>query len=165
MAIFSVFGIWVVMIAIKILAVGNLKDKYFLEAGKEYIKRLSAFCKLEVKELKEQTHLGVEKLIIQKESEEIKKNLSGHVILLDVAGGNISSEELSSEISKLQVSGVSQITFVIGGSYGVSDEIKSIANLRLSFSKMTFPHGLFRVMLLEQVYRAFQIKAGTPYHK
>ncbi len=150
---------------VKILAVGNLKDKYYLSAFAEYQKRISAFAKLEVKELKEQTHLGSVPLIIERESEDILKNADGYIVLLDISGKNISSEELASEISRLQVSGVSKFTFIIGGSYGVSDEVRKKANMRLSFSKMTFPHGLFRVMLAEQIYRAFQIQVGSPYHK
>ncbi len=150
---------------IKILAVGNLKDKHYLSAFAEYAKRISAFAKMDVKELKEQTHLGSIPLIIEKESEDIIANLDGYVVLLDISGKNLSSEELAGEISRLQVSGVSKFTFVIGGSYGVSQKVREKANMRLSFSKMTFPHGLFRVMLAEQIYRAFQIKVGSPYHK
>ncbi|MFI3166853.1 MAG: 23S rRNA (pseudouridine(1915)-N(3))-methyltransferase RlmH [Bacillota bacterium] len=150
---------------IKILAVGNLKDKYYLSAFAEYQKRISAFAKLEVKELKEQTHLGSVPLIVERESEDILKNADGYIILLDISGKNISSEALAGEISRLQVSGVSKFTFVIGGSYGVSESVRQKANMRLSFSKMTFPHGLFRVMLAEQIYRAFQIQVGSPYHK
>lgn len=150
---------------IKLLAVGNLKDKYYLAAFKEYEKRISAFAKLEIKELKEQTHLGSVPLIIEKESEDILKNADGYIVLLDISGKNISSEQLASEISRLQVSGVSKFTFIIGGSYGVSEKVRQKANMRLSFSKMTFPHGLFRVMLAEQIYRAFQIQVGSPYHK
>lgn len=150
---------------IKILAVGNLKDKYYLSAFAEYQKRISAFAKLEVKELKEQTHLGSVPLIVERESEDILKNADGYIILLDISGKNISSEALAGEISRLQVSGISKFTFVIGGSYGVSESVRQKANMRLSFSKMTFPHGLFRVMLAEQIYRAFQIQVGSPYHK
>ncbi len=150
---------------IKILAVGNLKDKHYLSAFNEYKKRLSAFASVEVKELKEQTHLGSVPLIIEKESDDIIANLDGHVILMDISGKTMSSEKFAAEISRLQVSGVSKFTFVIGGSYGVSQKVRDKANLRLSFSSMTFPHGLFRVMLAEQIYRAFQIKVGSPYHK
>lgn len=150
---------------IKILAVGNLKDKHFLSAYKEYEKRLSAYAKVEVKELKEQTHLSHVPLIVERESEDILQNMDGYSILLDVKGEQLSSEGLSEKISKLQVSGVSKFTFIIGGSYGVSDKVKEKANFKISFSKMTFPHGLFRVMLAEQIYRAFQIKNKTPYHK
>ena len=152
------------MLSINIVCVGNLKEKFSQDSAQEYIKRLSAFCKLSVVELKEQNNLTDERLIVQKESEDILKHLKGHVVLCDISGRQVSSEDFSALIQKISLQN-SCITFVIGGSYGVGQNVREAATERISFSKMTFPHNLFRIMLLEQIYRAFTISAGKSYHK
>ena len=134
----------------------------------EFTKRLQSFTKFSLIELKEDGNDSNRDESIKKESILIKNCLEkskGYNILLDVKGKEYSSEDMSREIEKLTVNGVSTINFIIGGSYGVSDEIKASANIRLSFSKMTFPHQLFRVILLEQVYRSFKILNNEKYHK
>ena len=150
---------------IKIVAVGNLKDGYFLDAFKEYQKRMMPFSKIEVKEIKEQTHLQNIELIKDKESSLILQEIEGHSVLLDIGGKMFSSDELSKKFTEYSLGGISKVTFIIGGSYGVSEMVRGAVKERISFSKMTFPHGLFRVMLIEQIYRAFQIENHTPYHK
>ena len=152
------------MINMTIVAVGNLKEKFSVDAQKEYLKRLSAFCKIKVVETKEFNELKNVELIKEREGEEILKHLSGFPILLDVKGEEMSSEELAKNIEKLTLSH-SSLTFVIGGSYGVSEKVKKACKQKISFSKMTFPHNLFRIMLLEQIYRAFTIINGKSYHK
>ncbi len=152
------------MISMTIVAVGNLKEKFSVDAQNEYLKRLSAFCKIKVVETKEFNELKNVELIKEKEGEEILKHLSNFPILLDVKGEEMSSEELAKNIEKLTLSH-SSLTFVIGGSYGVSEKVKNACKQKISFSKMTFPHNLFRIMLLEQIYRAFTIINGKSYHK
>lgn len=152
------------MINVTIVAVGNLKEKFLSSAQNEYLKRLSAFCKIKIVELKEFNELKNIDLIKEKEGEEILKHLSSYSILLDVTGREMSSEELSKNIEKLSLN-TSSLTFVIGGSYGVSESVKRACKQKISFSKMTFPHNLFRIMLLEQLYRAFTILNGKSYHK
>lgn len=152
------------MLKVKLVCVGNIKDEYFKQAFDEYSKRLGRYCALSVVELKECTQYENIEQIKQNEEKEILKNLSGFVVLMDILGKNFSSEDFALKIS--EISNInSEITFVIGGSYGVTEAIKQKANLRLSFSKMTFPHMLFRVMLIEQIYRAFTILNNTKYHK
>ncbi|MBE7082216.1 MAG: 23S rRNA (pseudouridine(1915)-N(3))-methyltransferase RlmH [Clostridiales bacterium] len=152
------------MLKINLVTVGNLKDKFFIDACGEYEKRLSRFCVLNIKELKEFTNYENIEQIKYLEGEEIIKNLKGYVVLLDVKGTLISSEELACKINDIANIN-SEITFVIGGSYGVSEAVKQKANLKISMSKMTFPHRLARVMLLEQIYRAFTINNNISYHK
>lgn len=152
------------MLNVNVVCVGNLKEKFSQDAEKEYLKRLSKFCKLNVVELKEQNKLSNIMLIKEKEGEEIIKNLSSYNILCDLVGENLSSEEFANSIEKLTLTN-SKITFVIGGSYGVSEKVKNACQTKISFSKMTFPHNLFRIMLLEQIYRAFTILNGINYHK
>ena len=152
------------MITINVVCVGNLKEKFSLDEQNEYLKRLSAFCKVNIVELKEQNKYENISLIKEKEGEEIVKNLFGLSILCDVEGKCCSSEEFAKEIEKIALEN-SKITFVVGGSYGVSEKVKECCQKKISFSKMTFPHNLFRIMLLEQVYRAFTILAGKTYHK
>lgn len=160
------------MLNITILAVGKLKESYWREASAEYIKRLSAFCKMEVVELPEyrlsdNPSPAEIARCIQKEGEEILSKVprDGYFIPLCVEGKEISSEALAEKLRQLPVEGVSRLVFAIGGSYGLSDAVKARGQLRLSVSKMTFPHQLFRVMLLEQIYRGFMIGAGNTYHK
>ncbi len=152
------------MLKINIVCVGNLKEKFFIDACEEYLKRLARFCVCNVKELKECTNFSNVNQIKEQEGQEILKNLKGCVVLLDVKGKMLSSEEFSKQIQEISLLN-SEVTFVIGGSYGVSDAVKQKANYSVSMSKMTFPHRLFRVMLLEQIYRAFTISNGIAYHK
>lgn len=152
------------MITINLICVGNLKEQFSKNNQDEYLKRLGAFCKVNVVEIKEQNHLENPNLILQKEGEEILKKLKGRVILCDLGGKEISSVEFANLIDKTSQLD-SSISFVVGGSFGVSEEVKRSAKEKICFSKMTFPHNLFRIMLLEQIYRGFTILAGKTYHK
>ena len=145
---------------IHIICVGKLKETYFVDACKEYMKRLSRFAKLKITEL-------LDEPIPEKEGQKILSHLSRQdtVISLCVEGKQMSSEKLAAYISDCALSGKSNLAFIIGGSLGLSDEVKKRAALRLSFSEMTFPHQLMRVVLLEQIYRAFKINANEAYHK
>lgn len=147
---------------ISIVCVGNLKEKYLIEACNEYLKRISRYEKVEIIELKEST-LTPFSVALKNEAIEIKKHLKGFVIKMAINGKQISSEELSTKLENIKTSGYSDVTFVIGSSHGLDDSIK--ANFDLSISKMTFPHQLARVILLEQIYRAISISNHTPYHK
>ena len=154
------------------VVVGKIKEKYFTDAIKEYSKRLSRYCKLEIVELAdEKTPDGAseaeELAIREKEGERILKALKDdtYVIALAIEGKMLDSVELSKKIESLGISGTSHIAFVIGGSLGLSRAVMARADYRLSFSKMTFPHQLMRVILLEQIYRSFRITRGEPYHK
>lgn len=149
---------------INLVCVGNLKEKFSKEEQAEYAKRLSGFCKLNILELKEQNHLQVPELILEKEADEILQNLKGFCVLCDIGAKQFSSEKFAEKLSALSQN-TSTITFVVGGSYGVSQKVKTACNERISFSDMTFPHNLFRIMLLEQIYRAFTILSGKSYHK
>ncbi|MEG1520187.1 MAG: 23S rRNA (pseudouridine(1915)-N(3))-methyltransferase RlmH [Clostridia bacterium] len=154
---------------IKVVAVGNLKDKFNQLGAEEYIKRLKRFCTFEMKEVTEENFVKEPneseiKEILKREGTKISKEIEGALVVLDIDGEKLSSPQLSKKIDDIFLS-ASTITFVVGGSYGLDGEIKKLARLRLSFSDMTFPHGLFRVMLLEQIYRAMSIKANLPYHK
>ena len=157
---------------INIVCVGKIKEKYLKLGIDEFKKRLSKYCKLEIIELEDEKapeNLSDKEMLMIKEKEgkkilsKIKDN--SYVIALAIDGKNLSSEELAETINKLGVRGISNITFVIGGSLGLSDEVLSRADYKLSFSKMTFPHQLMRLILLEQVYRAYRIINGEPYHK
>ena len=157
---------------INIVCVGKIKEKYLKLGIDEFKKRLSKYCKLAIIELEDEKapeNLSDKEMLIIKEKEgkkilsKIKDN--SYVIALAIDGKNLSSEELAETINKLGVRGISNITFVIGGSLGLSDEVLSRADYKLSFSKMTFPHQLMRLILLEQVYRAYRINNGEPYHK
>ena len=157
---------------IKIIAVGKLKEKYLKDAVNEYMKRLSAYAKVEIIEIvdeKEPDNASDKdiEIIKNKEGNKILDKIRDreYVILLDVEGKLISSEELAGKLAELSLSGDSNLVFVIGGSNGVSEEVRKKANFKLSFSKMTFPHQLMRVILLEQVYRGFKINRGEAYHK
>lgn len=157
---------------ITILCVGKIKEKYFSMAIEEYVKRLSRYCKLEIIEVPdektdENASTAEEKMVKEKEGERILKNIkdTSYVIALAINGKQLNSVELSEKIEKLGVQGVSHITFVIGGSLGLDERILQRADYKLSFSKMTFPHQLMRVVLLEQVYRSYRIMNGEPYHK
>ncbi|MDR7000041.1 23S rRNA (pseudouridine(1915)-N(3))-methyltransferase RlmH [Neobacillus niacini] len=157
---------------ISIVTVGKLKEKYLKQGIDEYLKRLSAYAKVEVievadekapEELSESEMLQVK----QKEGERILAKISqdAHMIALAINGKMQSSEELADTLDKLATYGKSKIAFVIGGSLGLSDEVLRRSNEQLSFSRMTFPHQLMRLILVEQIYRAYRINRGEPYHK
>ena len=150
---------------IKIICVGKIKEKFFKEAIEEYQKRLTKYTKINIIEV-EDININNEELIKQKEKELILKHIDkkDYVITLEIEGKQLSSTELSKKIEEIEQIN-SNITFIIGGSYGLDDEIKNLSNYKLSFSKLTFPHQLFRVILLEQIYRAFKIKNNESYHK
>lgn len=153
---------------VSIICVGKVKEKYIVEGINEFLKRMQSFSKMKIVELKEDGNDSSRNISIEKESEEILKTmekLGGYNILLDIQGKNFSSEEMSEEIERLTVNGVSSINFIIGGSYGVSENVRKTVNMRLSFSKMTFPHQLMRLILCEQIYRWFSIIKNTKYHK
>lgn len=157
---------------IQIVCIGKLKEKYWTEAVAEYSKRLSRFCTLEIVELKEsrlpdRASVAEEKLVKQEEGREILKAIKpgSFVITLEILGKQLDSPQLAEKISQLSLEGKSSIAFVIGGSLGLSEEVSQRADFKLSFSKMTFPHQMMRVILLEQVYRAFKINRNETYHK
>ena len=156
------------MIKINIVAVGKVKENYFLDAINEYSKRLSRYCKLSIIEVKEENFEnisdGIIDVILEREAERIIPNLKGKVFAMAIEGKKYSSKALASEISRLSQN-TDTITFVIGGSYGLSEKVKSLSSGLISFSDMTFPHTFFRVMTLEQIYRAFSIINGSSYHK
>lgn len=150
------------------MCIGKVKDKYILEGINEFLKRMQSFAKMKIVELKEDGNDSNRNVSIEKESEDILKTLEklgGYNILLDIQGKNYSSEEMATEIERLTVNGVSTINFVIGGSYGVSQRVRENSQMRLSFSKMTFPHQLMRLILTEQIYRWFSIINNGKYHK
>lgn len=155
---------------VNLIVIGRLKEDYLRSACAEYIKRLARYCTFELHELDEcrLSDSPSEKEIasaLKKEAENIKKYAKGMIIPMCIEGKQLSSEELSQKITSAGVNGFSTVTFIIGSSFGLADEIKSMGTLKLSMSKMTFPHQLARVMLLEQIYRAFQIAEGGKYHK
>ena len=139
------------------VVVGKIKESFYREAVAEYVKRLSRFAKVEIKELPEGANP-------EAEADEILRAVKGYTIALAVEGEKLSSEKLAGKMKKLTDAG-KEITFVIGSSCGLSDKVKGAADYKLSFSDMTFPHQLMRVILAEQVYRAFMINAGSTYHK
>ncbi len=154
------------------ITVGKIKERYFVDAIKEYSKRLSRYCKLEIIEVPdEKTPDGAsaaeEEAIRQKEGERILKYIAddAYVIALAIDGTMLDSVGLSRKIERLGIEGESQIQFIIGGSLGLSPEVLGYSDFALSFSPMTFPHQLMRVVLLEQIYRSFRIMRHEPYHK
>ena len=149
----------------KIICVGKIKEVFYREAINEYLKRLSKYTKIDLIEVSDYD-LGNASLSLTKESENILKNINekDFVITLEIEGNELSSVELASKISETLIIN-SNITFIIGGSYGISEEIKKRSNYKLSFSRLTFPHQLFRVILLEQIYRSFKIINNESYHK
>lgn len=157
---------------ITIISVGKIKEKFFTDAINEYTKRLSKFCKLTEEIIPDEradesfSQSEIEQVKI-KEGIKILNKISknSYIIVLDVKGKQLSSEELAEKINTLGIDGTSDITFIIGGSNGLSQDVLDMASFKLSFSKMTFPHQLFKVILLEQIYRAFKINAGETYHK
>lgn len=157
---------------INIICIGKLKEKYWTAAAAEYLKRIGGFCSIKVTELKESrlpanaSHAD-EQGVIEKEGESILAKIADrdYVIAMEVEGKMLDSVELSRKLTDIFASGSSTIDFVIGGSLGLSDAVKKRADYGLSFSRMTFPHQLARVMLLEQIYRSFKIANGETYHK
>ena len=157
---------------ITVLCVGKVKEKFYRDAIDEFSKRLSRYCKLEIIEVndektEEQASENEIRLVKEKEGERILKNIKedAYVISLCIDGKQLDSEELSEKIEKLGIQGTSHIYFVIGGSLGLADAVIKRADYKLSFSKMTFPHQLMRVILLEQIYRSYRIMNNQPYHK
>ena len=155
---------------IKLIVIGKLKEDYLRNACAEYIKRLGRYCTFELHELDEcrLSDQPSDKEIaaaLRKEAEQIKRYASGLIVPMCIEGRQLSSPELAERISEAGVAGQSTVTFIIGSSFGLDPEIKAMGGLKLSMSKMTFPHQLARVMLLEQIYRAFQINTGGKYHK
>ena len=157
---------------ITVITVGKIKEKYLRDAVAEYVKRLSRYCKLEIIEVADektpdQAGETVEEQIRDKEGERILKYIRDdmYVITLEIGGKMLSSEELADKINMLGIRGQSSVAFVIGGSIGLGREVLKHSDYALSFSKMTFPHQLMRVILLEQVYRSYRIINGEPYHK
>lgn len=147
---------------IKIICVGKIKEKFYREAILEYQKRLSKYTKLEIFEINDE----LEEIALKKEGENILKHIKDneYVITLEIDGNSLASEEFAKKLDNTLMIN-SNITFVIGGSYGLDKVVKQRSNYKLSFSKMTFPHQLFRVILLEQIYRCFKINNNEKYHK
>lgn len=157
---------------ITILTVGKIKEKFYREAIEEYTKRLSRYSRVEIVEMADEktpdrASEAEEKLIKEKEGERLLRYVkdTDYVCALAIEGQQLDSVELSGKLEALGVGGVSSIVFVIGGSLGLSEQVLRRADYKLSFSKMTFPHQLMRVILLEQIYRSFRIMHGEPYHK
>jgi 23S rRNA (pseudouridine1915-N3)-methyltransferase len=159
------------MLNVKFIVIGNLKESYLRDAAAEYEKRLGAFCRFETVQLKEEklsddpSDAEIQKAL-EREALQIEKSISprAYRIAMCVEGDQLSSEELAERIGKIEQT-AGEIVFIIGSSFGLSDSVKKSADMRLSVSKMTFPHQLMRVLLLEGVYRAFNIRKGTRYHK
>lgn len=159
------------MLSINIICIGKIKEKFFKEAINEYSKRLSKYCKLNILELPdekipEKINLSIENEIKFKECNNIINHIKkdSYVICLDLQGKELTSEELSKNIENISMQS-SQITFIIGGSLGLNKKLLDISNQKICFSKMTFPHQLIRIFLLEQLFRAFKISNGETYHK
>lgn len=157
------------MIKINIVTVGNLKEKYLIDCVNEYVKRIGRFATITITELEEEklpknfSEADISKCLVR-ESLKIEKHLQGFVIIMDVNGSAINSNDFAKKIKNISLN-YDTITFVIGSSYGICQSLKPKANMLLSFSKMTFPHQVFRVMLLEQIYRACTINNNIQYHK
>lgn len=154
------------------IVLGKLKEKYLKDGIGEYVKRMSRFCDTEIIELNDEKipdnpSQSEEKTVLAKEAERIKKHIGqkDYVISLCVEGKQLTSEELASKMSDISLSGYSTVDFIIGGSLGLDPEIKQLSHLKLSFSKFTFPHQLMRLILTEQLYRAFKINNNETYHK
>lgn len=160
------------MLNVNIICVGNLKEKYWRDACDEYAKRLGSFCKFQIIEIgesrlpKSYSNADILKVVDTEGERILEKCAAGSfVVAMCIEGRELSSVQLAQKLKQIAVNGKSRINFIIGGSYGLSEAVKSRADLRLSMSPMTFPHQLARVMLCEQIYRAFSINADTKYHK
>ena len=149
---------------IKIITVGKIKEEYLGEAIKEYEKRIRKYCKLEIIEVKDEAFDEVKTLLRERDS--IMKYISDkdYIVTMEIEGTQMDSVTFANKLDSIMMNN-SDITFIIGGSYGLHEDIKNMSNLKLSFSKMTFPHQLFRVILLEQIFRAFKILNNETYHK
>ena len=157
---------------IKIITVGKIKEKFYRDAILEYSKRLSSYCKLNIIEVndemtKENASVNEVNIVLRKEGERILKSINNneYIIALAINGKKLDSIEFANKINDLGIHSNSNICFIIGGSLGLSDDVLKKANMKLSFSDMTFPHQLMRVILLEQIYRAYRIINNEPYHK
>lgn len=150
---------------IKLITVGAIKEKYLKEAIEEYLKRLKKYTSVEIIEVKDEG-IVEEKKAITLEAEKIKKyiNPKDYILTMEIEGKQLTSLEFAEKLNQIQIEN-SNIIFIIGGSYGLSDEIKNMAKFHFSFSKMTFPHQLFRILLLEQIYRCYKILNNESYHK
>ena len=148
---------------LKIIVIGSLKEKYLKEAEKEYLKRLSKYTNIEIIEIKEEKN---EEIALKKEKNQILKHIKDkdNIVVLDIKGKEYSSIEFSQFIEK-EININSNITFIIGSSNGLDEEIKNLSTKKISFSKLTFPHQLFRIILLEQIYRAYKLLNNEKYHK
>lgn len=159
------------MLEIKIIAVGSIKERYFTSAIEEYLKRMKVYANVEIIELGEERlsqnpKAGEIKQVLEKEADKIREKIEcAYSICLAIEGKDRSSEEFARKIEDLMIDGNSSLAFIIGSSYGLADSLKREAKERISFSKSTFPHQLMRVILLEQIYRAFKIIKNEPYHK
>ncbi|MGM0509194.1 MAG: 23S rRNA (pseudouridine(1915)-N(3))-methyltransferase RlmH [Fusobacteriota bacterium] len=156
------------MVKVNIICVGKVKEKYLKKGLKEYLKRLQPYANTKIIEVKDNGNEKNPSLAIQKEEERILKQLDknqGYNILLDLEGKMYSSEEMAKKFQNLMINRKSTINLIIGGSYGVSKKIKKISNIKISFSKLTFPHQLMRLIVVEQVYRWFSILNNGNYHK
>lgn len=157
---------------ISIITVGKLKEKYLKQGIAEYMKRLSAYAKVDIVEVPDEKAPETmspadEEIVKRKEGDRLLAHISPdtYVITLEINGKMLTSEQLADKMNELMTYGKSKIAFVIGGSLGLSEEVRQRSDFALSFSKMTFPHQLMRMVLLEQVYRGFRIIKGEPYHK
>ncbi|MEQ6207108.1 23S rRNA (pseudouridine(1915)-N(3))-methyltransferase RlmH [Enterococcus mundtii] len=157
---------------IKIISVGKLKEKYLIQGSNEYVKRLKAYGKIELIEVPDEKapeNLSESQMrqVKEKEGERILAKIKDHefVYALAIQGENPTSEAFAKQIDQLGIQGKSQLVFVIGGSLGLSDDVMQRSNAQISFGKMTYPHQLMRLILVEQIYRAFRINTGAPYHK
>ena len=157
---------------ITIIAVGKIREKFYRDAIAEYVKRLGRYCKLEIiqvedEKISDRAGTLLTELVKKKEAERILKYIreNAYVVILEIQGDMYDSEGFAEQIEKLATRGISHIQFIIGGSLGLYEEVCKKADLTVSFSKMTFPHQLMRVILLEQIYRAYRIINGEPYHK
>lgn len=150
---------------VNIVCVGSIKEKFYIEAIQEYKKRLSRFCVFKIIEVDEESKIQNLEKKSELEGERLLSKCSGAIVALDARGKMLSSPEIADFVKKKEVSGISEICFVIGGSNGLSKDVLEKASLVLSFGNITFPHQLFRVVLTEQIYRAFTILNNLPYHK
>lgn len=156
------------MFKIKLVCVGKLKEKYYSAAQAEYKKMLSRFADVEIVEAQDQPlpkSGGGDEVALRSEAERITPHLSGRIVACDIEGEAMSSEQFAAYIKNAMDTGAGRLCFVVGGSAGLAEDEKQKADLRLSFSKMTMPHRLFRIVLLEQIYRAYKILSGETYHK
>ena len=156
---------------VTIIAVGNIKEKYLIDGINEFIKRIKKYSNIKIIEINESkisdlSDKSVEKSLEEEESKIISKiGDKDYIITLEIEGKQLTSEDFAYRLEDLKIQGNNDFVFIIGSSHGLSDDVKKISNLKLSFSKMTFPHQLMRLVLLEQIYRCFRISNNEPYHK